>query len=137
MSMVLRADIRPSVSDGLTIKVDDLETRLQAGEAWTDLDLVFSTQVGTEMDAANVRRPFRAVARSAGLRAESWTPRELRHSFVSLLSSSGMPIEDISHLVGHANTRTTEKVYRKELRPVLTRGARAMDDIFKAGLDRG
>ena len=64
--MVLRADIRPSVSDGLTIKVDDLETRLQAGEAWTDLDLVFSTQIGTELDAANVRRRFgRLCARQA------------------------------------------------------------------------
>src|SRR5215213_1333701 len=30
------------------------------------------------------------------------------------------------------NTRTTEKVYRKELRPVLRRGAKAMDDLFKA-----
>ena len=60
------------------------------------------------------------------------TPRELRHSFVSLLSSAGIPIEDIAHLVGHANTRTTEKVYRKELRPVLRRGAKAMDDLFKA-----
>ena len=68
----------------------------------------------------------------AGLQAEEWTPRELRHSFVSLLSSAGLPIEDIAHLVGHANTRTTEKVYRKELRPVLRRGAKAMDDIFKA-----
>ena len=44
----------------------------------------------------------------------------------------GNPIEDIAHLVGHANTRTTEKVYRKELRPVLRRGAKAMDDLFKA-----
>jgi site-specific recombinase XerD len=60
----------------------------------------------------------------------SWAPRELRHSFVSLLSSSGMPIEDIAHLVGHANTRVTELVYRKELRPVLTRGAAAMDALF-------
>ena len=60
----------------------------------------------------------------------SWTPRELRNSFVSLLSSSGMPIEDIAHLVGHANTRVTELVYRKELRPVLTRGAVAMDALF-------
>jgi site-specific recombinase XerD len=65
-------------------------------------------------------------------RREEWTPRELRHSFVSLLSSAGIPIEDIAHLVGHANTRTTEKVYRKELRPVLRRGAKAMDDLFKA-----
>jgi integrase len=61
---------------------------------------------------------------------KSWTPRELRHSFVSLLSSSGMPIEDIAHLVGHANTRVTELVYRKELRPVLTRGAVAMGALF-------
>jgi hypothetical protein len=60
----------------------------------------------------------------------SWTPRELRHSFVSLLSNSGMPIEDIAHLVGHANTRVAELVYRKELRPALTRGAVAMDVLF-------
>jgi hypothetical protein len=33
------------------------------------------------------------------------------------------------YLVGHANTRVTELVYRKELRPVLTRGARAMDAL--------
>jgi integrase len=77
-------------------------------------------------------RAFRQIAEHAGLHAAEWTPRELRHSFVSLLSSAGIPIEDIAHLVGHANTRTTEKVYRKELRPVLRRGAKAMDDLFNA-----
>jgi hypothetical protein len=41
-----------------------------------------------------------------------------------------MPIEDIAHLVGHANTRVTELMYRKELRPVLARGAVAMDALF-------
>ena len=105
--------------------------RLAAGDLWVDSDLVFTTKVGTELDAANVRRAFRRVASTAGLQADEWTSRELRHSFVSLLSSSGMAIEDISHLVGHANTRTTEKVYRKELRPVLTKGARTMDAIFR------
>jgi hypothetical protein len=42
-------------------------------------------------------------------------------------------MEDIAYLVGHANTRVTELVYRKELRPVLTRGARAMDALFPDG----
>jgi len=88
------------------------------------------TPVGA--DAANVRRAFRQMAEDAGLQGEDWTPRELRHSFVSLLSSAGIPIEDIAHLVGHANTRTTEKLYRKELRPVLRHGAKAMDDLFNA-----
>lgn len=99
---------------------------------WPDNDLVFTTQLGTPLDAANVRRAFRHVAEHAGLLLEEWTPQELRHSFVSLQSSAGISIEDIAHLVGHMNTRTTEKVYRKELLPVLRRGAKMMDDLFKA-----
>jgi Phage integrase family len=91
---------------------------------------VFTTSLESPLDAANVRRAFRRVAAAAGLDAAAWTPRELRHSFVSLLSSTGQSIEDISHLVGHANTHVTESVYRKELRPVLTRGAGAMDALF-------
>lgn len=98
--------------------------------------LVFHTDAGAPLDAANVRRAFRGAVAAAGLDSKAWTPRELRHSFVSLLSSSGMPIEDISHLVGHSSTRTTEKVYRKELRPVLTRGARAIEAILKPESDR-
>jgi integrase len=107
------------------------QSRMRNAARWPD-NLVFTTQLGTPLDAANVRRAFRQVAVQAGLQADEWTPRELRHSFVSLLSSAGIPIEDIAHLVGHANIRTTEKVYRKELRPVLRRGAKAMDDLFKA-----
>lgn len=99
-------------------------------------DFVFATSSGGQLDAANVRRGFRGVVAAAGLDPSAWTPRELRHSFVSLLSSSGMPIEDISHLVGHGSTRVTERVYRKELRPVLTRGAKAMDAIFESEPDR-
>jgi integrase len=56
--------------------------------------------------------------------------RELRHSFVSLLSDAGVPIEQISRLVGHSGTTTTETIYRKQIRPVLVRGADAMDLIF-------
>jgi integrase len=70
------------------------------------------------------------VAKAAGLDPTEWTPRELRHSFVSLLSDSGVPIEDIADLCGHAGTTVTETVYRHQLRPVLLNGAVAMDRIF-------
>ena len=40
---------------------------------------------------------------------KGWTPRELRHSFVSMLSADGVATEDISHLVGHSSTRTAER----------------------------
>lgn len=93
-----------------------------------------------EDPAAPIRRGFRAVAK-AGLEDKSsktlWTPRELRHSFVSLLSANGVPIESIAQLVGHAGTRVTEAVYRKELRPVLTEGAEVIDSIFTRNKSAG
>lgn len=92
--------------------------------------LVFATSNGTELDAHNVRRAFRKVVQTAGLDPSAWTPREMRHSFVSLLSDSGVPLEHISRLVGHAGTAVTETVYRQQLRPVLEQGATAMDRIF-------
>jgi integrase len=92
--------------------------------------LVFASQAGTELDAHNVRRAFRRIVKAAGLPPAEWTPRELRHSFVSLLSDAGMPTEDISRLVGHSNTVITETVYRHQLKPVLEDGATAMDVIF-------
>ncbi len=106
-------------------------SRLKRGEGWTDNDLVFASESGTVLDAANIRRAFRRVASAAGLEAKDWTPRELRHSFVSVLSDNGMPIEQISRLVGHSGTSVTELVYRHQIRPVVEHGATAMDRIFR------
>jgi len=47
-----------------------------------------------------------------------------------LLSDSGVPIEEISRLVGHRSTLVTETVYRKQLRPVIQSGATAMNRLF-------
>ena len=99
---------------------------------WRDSDLVFTTAAGTVMDAANVRRDFRRALRLVpGLDADAWTPRELRHSFVSILSDAGVPLELISQLVGHKGTTVTEVVYRHQLRPVLQTGATVMDTLFQ------
>ena len=105
--------------------------RLAAGEGWQDTGLVFTTCHGAALDAGNVRKMFKRVCDEAGM-GEGWTPRELRTSFVSLMSHGGVSIEEIARLVGHASTRTTEIVYRRELRPVITTGAEIMDKLFTA-----
>jgi len=107
------------------------EERRAAGASWSDHDLVFASRTGAALDAANIRREFRAACKAAKI-GEHWTPRELRHSFVSLMSSSGVPVEEIARLAGHSSSRTTEVVYRRELRPVLTTGAEVMDSLFRA-----
>ncbi|MGW5008918.1 site-specific integrase [Streptomyces parvulus] len=115
------------------------QERAARGMEWSAAGRVFTTRSGEPLDAANVRRDFKAIVKRAGLKAE-WTPRELRHSFVSLLSDHGIPLERIALLVGHSSQATTEAVYRKQLRPVITQGAEAMDDIFaedQEGEDEG
>lgn len=74
------------------------QLRKHAGANWHDNDLVFTTRTGTALGAGNVRRAFRTVAAAAGLNATGWTPRELRHSFVSLMPDAGVPIEKIAGL---------------------------------------
>ena len=110
-------------------KARQAEKRLLAGALWQDTGLVFCTAVGMPLAAGNVRRSFKKLTEAAGL-GNDWTPRELRTSFVSLMSNSGTLVEEIARIVGHTSSRTTETVYRQELRPVITTGAETMDRIF-------
>jgi integrase len=91
--------------------------------------MVFTTRQGAALDAANVQKMFKRVSIEAGI-GDGWTPRELRATFVSLMSHRGVSIEEIARIVGHTSTRTTEIVYRRELRPVITTGAEVMVQII-------
>ena len=112
-----------------TLHSQQAARRLEAGHAWQNNNLVFCTRVGTPLAAGNVRRSFRAITRAAGI-GEQWTPRELRHTFASIMSDNGVPIEKIADLVGHKGTAVTERVYRHQLQPVITDGATVMNALF-------
>ena len=109
--------------------------QLRAGELWQDSGLVFTTTIGTMLDQHNIRREFRQITKAAGL-GEDWVPRELRHTFVSIMSAGGVPVEEIARVAGHKQTSTTELVYRRELRPVITTGAEVMDKVFSRQSER-
>jgi integrase len=63
------------------------QVQLAAGPLWQDTGLVFTTSAGTPLDASHVRRDFRALCKKAGIEGV-WAPRELRHTFVSVMSVS-------------------------------------------------
>jgi predicted RNA binding protein YcfA (HicA-like mRNA interferase family) len=103
-------------------RVRQAEDRLAAGLLWQDHRLVFASTVGTPQDDHNVRRQFRVITEAAGL-GNTWVPRELRHTFVSLLSAHGVPVEAIALLAGHNQTATTELVYRHQIVPARQKGS--------------
>jgi len=105
------------------------EDRLLAGALREDRELVFASAVGTPLDRHNVLREFRKITQAAGL-GTGRVPREMRHTFVSLLSSNGTALEDIADLVGHRGTATTGTFYRKVIVPELRHGAEVIDQLF-------
>jgi site-specific recombinase XerD len=60
---------------------------------------VFTSHLGAALDAGNVRKMFKRVYAEAGT-GDTWTPRELRTTFVSLLTHRGVSIEEIARLTG-------------------------------------
>jgi integrase len=103
--------------------------RLAAGAAWQDNNLVFCHEDGGRMytsDALNWR--FSKMTRRAGI--GHWHAHEGRHTAVSIMSSNGVPIQEISDTVGHKSTHVTETVYRHVIVPAIRGGATVMDSVF-------
>jgi integrase len=79
------------------------EQRIDAGQLRHDTGLVFTTNVGTALDTANVRRSFKAITTAAKV-GENWTPHETRHTFVSIMSDNDVSLEKVADLVGQKGT---------------------------------
>lgn len=79
-----------------------LEERLAAGARWkgNELELVFTTPIGTPLDQRNVTREWKAVLEKAGLPPMRY--HDLRHSAASLMLASGMDLRIISEVLGHS-----------------------------------
>ncbi len=61
------------------------------------------------------------------------TPRETRHTFVSIASDHGTSIEDIADAAGHVNPNVTSAVYRHQISDTVTRAPAALDQALAAG----
>jgi len=88
-----------------------------ACELWIELDLVVTTEIGTPVDPSNSRRALNEFCERANI--GHWSPNELRHSFASLMSLSGAPMEEVADAMGHVDTRMTSQVYRHNLKSVV------------------
>jgi integrase len=102
--------------------------RLAAGAAWRDNNLVFCHEDGRmyTSDALNWR--FSKMTKRAGI--GHWHAHEGRHTAVSIMSSNGVPLQEISDTVGHKSTHVTETVYRHVIVPAIRGGATVMDQVF-------
>jgi integrase len=106
-----------------------LEQQLKAGAKWQDYDLVFTTTIGTAVDAQNVvNRHFKPLLRRAGLPNIRW--HDLRHTCATLLLSRGTHPKYVQQLLGHASIQLTLDRYSHWMSSMGKLTASAMDEAL-------
>jgi integrase len=78
-----------------------------------------------------LKQAFRTAARRAGL--PHATPGILRHTGATLLAAAGVPLREISGMLGHTTSRITEEVYAKRRPEFLAGAVGALDGLFAQG----
>ncbi|QNE45862.1 site-specific integrase [Glaciihabitans sp. INWT7] len=89
-------------------RVQDEDRRI-IREGWTELDLVFTTTIGTVIEPSNLRRSFNRAIELAGLRQIRF--HDLRHTCASLLLAQGVPMRVVMEILGHSTMSITSDLY--------------------------
>ncbi len=105
------------------------EECLQAGDAWKDHDLVFSTRRGGFLDPTYLLERFQKLLDEASLPHMRF--HELRHSAATMLLSMGINAKVVQELLGHSTISMTLGTYSHVL-PGMQRDAMdGLDDFFR------
>ena len=85
------------------------EERLKAGGDWQNLNLVFTSTIGTPVDERNLRREFKEILKAAKL--PHMRIHDLRHTCASLLLAQGVQAKVVQEILGHSQITLTLDTY--------------------------
>ena len=109
-------------------RLRQIREMMYLGAAWSnELNLVFTTPIGTPLDKDNVRkRQLPPLYKAADL-PPKLTFHDLRHIAASLALASGVSIPAVSEMLGHTDPSTTLRVYPHAIPGAQREAARALD----------
>jgi len=107
------------------------EERIRAGTSWDDQGLIFTTAIGTPLDAgALLRRTHYPLLKRAGLPRVNF--HALRHTAATLLLAAGTHPRVVAERLGHTTPSVTLSVY-SHVTPTMQREATAtLDAVLRA-----
>jgi integrase len=102
-----------------------MDGHLTSGE-----NLVFCNHAGKIINRNNlVSRTFKPLCKKAGVPVLVW--REMRHTTATLLLESGIPINNVSELLGHASSVVTSRIYAHATKTGMARVRAATANLFQ------
>ncbi len=104
------------------------EQRQLGGQHWQEHDLVFPTRTGRPKRAANTWLAWKRLLHRAGLADTKF--HNLRHTAASLALQAGVPMWEVSKMLGHRDITTTFRIYSHLTREGRERVAEAMSEVL-------
>ena len=110
-------------------RLQQIERRLQVGEAWIDRDLVFCKDNGDFLALTTLHMRFKALLKEAGLPNTRF--HDLRHSAATILLSMSVDMKVIQEILGHSSYLMTANIYSHVLPSMQKEAMDKMDDMFR------
>jgi integrase len=125
-------------------KAKQEEERQWAGSKWRDTGYVFTTRVGTPMDARDLLRDYYRITRPKAKPGEgpiilpfpAIRFHDLRHSTATILLAQGVSPKYISELLGHSQVSFTMQVYAHAIPEVQKSVADKMDAVLSGAAEK-
>ncbi len=124
-----RIALPASAAEALTQWQREQRKQRMAAAAWADLDLVFTTGLGTAVEPRNMNRQWRKVCARAGI-TRPVRLHDLRHAHGSYAHEGGASQKTVQRMLRHARISTTQ-VYVHALEDVPRAGADVMDRVLE------
>lgn len=105
----------------------EIEKR-NAGNLYTDLNLVFPNKFGKYLSASSVRKRFKKVLKENNLPEIKF--HDLRHTFATRLFEVGEEPKVIQELLGHSNISITLNTYTHVLEKLKVKAISKLDSLY-------
>ena len=106
--------ISPELSQALERqKMIESVARITAGQNWIESGYVITTLVGTPVSLSNLRKAYSKFLSTNGHRYIRL--HDIRHSVATLSLGLGIPIEQVSQVLGHTRIETTKNIYAQHV----------------------
>ena len=110
-------------------RVEQLEARMQAGESWAGLDLVFCNKIGSYWYPNVLLEAFHQLTEQAGVGYLRF--HDLRHSAATILLTMGIPVKVVQEILGHSSADITYRVYAHATRGMHQEAMEEYNERFK------
>lgn len=102
--------------------------KLKAGDSYVKSDYVFTTELGTTIDASNLTKQYKKLLIKAEIEYRKF--HSIRHTYATKLFQRDTKLKTVSELLGHSSISITADIYTHVIPKEKNDAAEVLNDLF-------